>query len=46
MVDSQVAQSKAFSLNTFLSLYGTEEQCHETLYRWRWPNGFPDYPRI
>ena len=31
---------KGISLNEFLSFYGTEEQCFEALYRWRWPNGF------
>ena len=40
MVNSQVAHSKGLSLSAFLSLYGTEDQCHEMLYRWRWPNGF------
>ena len=24
----------------FEARYGTEEQCHEALHRWRWPNGF------
>ncbi len=28
-------------MNEFLSLYGTEDQCFDALYRWRWPNGFP-----
>ena len=40
MVSSRITQSKAFSLSAFLSLYGTEDQCYEALYRWRWENGF------
>ena len=31
---------KGISLNEFLSLYGTEQQCFDALYHWRWPNGF------
>ena len=31
---------KGISLNQFLSLYGTEDQCFGALYQWRWPNGF------
>ena len=31
---------KGISLNAFLSLYGTEDQCFDALYQWRWPNGF------
>ena len=27
-------------MNEFLSLYGTEDQCFDALYQWRWPNGF------
>ena len=27
-------------LNEFLSLYGTEQQCFDALYQWRWPNVF------
>ena len=40
MVERRNSQSKMFSLSAFLSLYGTEEQCYEVLYRWRWPDGF------
>ena len=27
-------------MNEFLSLYGTEDQCFDALYQWRWPDGF------
>ena len=40
MVNSHIPQSKAISLSAFLSLYGTEDQCYDALYRWRWPDGF------
>ena len=28
------------NLTELLDHYGTEEQCSEALYRWRWPDGF------
>jgi transposase-like protein len=31
---------KGMSLPTFLSTYGTEQQCREALKQWRWPKGF------
>lgn len=40
MSKHQVQFQKGLSLIDFLSEYGTEEQCHSALYRWRWPNGF------
>ena len=40
MVNRHIPQSKAISLSAFLSLYGTEDQCYDALYRWRWPDGF------
>ena len=40
MARNSVQFQKGISLNEFLSLYGTEEQCFDALYRWRWPNGF------
>ena len=40
MVRNPVQFQKGISLNEFLSLYGTEQQCFDALYRWRWPNGF------
>ena len=40
MARNPVQFQKGISLNEFLSLYGTEEQCFDALYRWRWPSGF------
>ncbi len=40
MARNPVQFQKGISLNAFLSLYGTEQQCFDALYRWRWPNGF------
>ena len=40
MARNPVQFQKGISLNAFLSLYGTEDQCFDALYRWRWPNGF------
>ncbi len=31
---------KGISLNAFLSLYCSEDQCFDALFQWRWPNGF------
>jgi transposase-like protein len=28
------------SLSTFIKTYGTEDQCFDALYEWRWPKGF------
>ena len=40
MARDSVQLQKGISLNEFLSRYGTEDQCFDALYRWRWPNGF------
>ena len=40
MARNPVQFQKGISLNEFLSLYGTDDQCFDALYRWRWPNGF------
>jgi len=40
MARNQVQFQKGMSIQQFLQQYGTEEQCRETLFRWRWPQGF------
>jgi transposase-like protein len=40
MAQNQIQFQKGLSLKQFLSDYGTEEQCEQTLEHWRWPNGF------
>ena len=40
MARNPVQFQKGISLNEFLSLYGTEQQCFDALYQWRWPSGF------
>lgn len=40
MARNKVQFQKGVSLNEFLSQYGTEEQCFNALYAWRWPDGF------
>ena len=40
MARNPVQFQKGISLSVFLSLYGTEDQCFDALYQWRWPNGF------
>ena len=37
MARNPVQFQKGISLNAFLSLYGTEDQCFDALYQWRWP---------
>lgn len=40
MAKNQVQFQKGLSLPQFLKQYGTESQCHDALFNWRWPNGF------
>ena len=40
MKRNQVQFQKGLSLNEFLKHYGTEQQCFDALFKWRWPNGF------
>ena len=40
MARNWVLFPKKISLDDFFSAYGTEDQCFDALYRWRWPNGF------
>ena len=40
MARNQVQFQKGLSEARFAEIYGTEEQCHAALVKWRWPNGF------
>lgn len=40
MARNKVQFQKGISLSEFLAQYGTEEQCFDALYDWRWPGGF------
>lgn len=40
MAQNKVQFQKGMSLIDFISLYGTEEQCFNALFDWRWPAGF------
>ena len=40
MARNQVQFQKGLSEARFAEIYGTEEQCHAALIKWRWPNGF------
>ena len=40
MAQNNVQTQKGMSLPQCLSVYGTEEQCFEALFGWRWPEGF------
>ena len=40
MQKNAVQFQKGFSLPDFFEKYGSEEQCQEALFAWRWPGGF------
>ena len=40
MARNKVQFQKGVSLSEFIEQYGSEEQCFDALYRWRWPEGF------
>lgn len=40
MAKNKVQFQKGLSLAEFLSKYGSEEKCYQTLFRFRWPQGF------
>jgi transposase-like protein len=40
MAKNRVQFQKGLSLPEFQAAYGTEAQCAEQLFAWRWPNGF------
>jgi ribosomal protein L37AE/L43A len=40
MAKNKVQFQKGLSVGAFLSMYGTEKQCYEALFRMRWPEGY------
>lgn len=40
MKQNSVQFQKGLSLAAFLDQYGTEDQCADALFNWRWPSGF------
>lgn len=40
MADTSRIQHQALDFDDFLMCYGTEEQCFDALFQWRWPDGF------
>lgn len=40
MAKNKIQFQRGLSLTHFLAKYGTEEQCREALFRFRWPKGF------
>lgn len=40
MARNRIQFQKGLSETSFMTLYGTEEQCREAIAHWRWPEGF------
>ena len=40
MAKNKIQFQAGYSLFELFQNYGTEEQCHQALYKWRWPSGF------
>jgi hypothetical protein len=40
MSKNRVQFQKGMSLSDFMAHYGSEEQCQQALFTWRWPHGF------
>ena len=40
MAKNKIQFQQGYSLFELFQNYGTEEQCHQALFKWRWPNGF------
>jgi len=41
MTRNWIQFQQGYSLPQFVEDYGSEEQCTEALFRWRWPNRLP-----
>ena len=37
---NKVQFQKGYSLGEFMKHYGTEAQCRQALFQWRWPEGY------
>ena len=40
MADDSAQFQQELSFDDFLERFGTEDQCFDALFKWRWPNGF------
>lgn len=40
MAKNKIQFQKGFSIQSFIEQYGTEKQCHDHLFKLRWPDGF------
>ena len=40
MAKNRVQFQKSMSLRQFMDAYGSEAQCQQALFTWRWPHGF------
>lgn len=40
MADDSNRYQQELGFDEFMERYGTEEQCFDALFRWRWPDGF------
>lgn len=40
MADDYSKSQQELSFNEFIARYGTEEQCFDAFFQWRWPDGF------
>ena len=40
MSKNKVQFQKGYSMSAFIADYGTETQCQQALFQWKWPSGF------
>ena len=40
MAKNKIQFQQGFSLQEFIAQYGSEQQCQQALFQWRWPKGF------